>query len=89
MGKKLKRFFEDIIFYVKSVFSNRQRVKGHCKACGLCCKTIVFYVGENLVKTEEQFELLKKWDKKSDSCLEKHIIKLYRIIIIKHVDKCI
>ena len=32
--------------------------------CGACCKTIVFYVGENPVKTKEQFELLKKWDKK-------------------------
>lgn len=64
MGEKLKNFFEDLIFYIKSFFSNRQRVKGKCKACGLCCKTIVFFVGENAVKTEEQFELLKRWDKK-------------------------
>ena len=60
----MKQFFEDIVFYLKSVLSNKQRVKGHCKACGLCCRTIVFYVGENVVKTEEQFELLKRWDKK-------------------------
>lgn len=40
------------------------KVKGKCKACGECCKTIVFYVGKNPVKTMEQFDLLKKWDKK-------------------------
>ena len=64
MGEKLITFFEDILFKIKSFFSNPKRLKGKCKACGECCRTIVFYVGENVVKTEEQFELLKNWDKK-------------------------
>ena len=64
MGERLKSFFEDIVFYLKNRFSNRIKIKGKCKACGECCRTIVFYVGKNPIKTEEQFELLKKWDKK-------------------------
>ncbi len=64
MGKKLKKFLEDLYFYISSKFSNKLNIKGKCKMCGACCKTIVFYVGDNQVKTKEQFELLKKWDKK-------------------------
>ena len=63
MGEKLKNLLSDIKFYFERIFSNPQKVKGKCKNCGECCKTIVFYVGENPVSTEEQFELLKKWDK--------------------------
>ena len=60
----MKNFFENIKFYVNKTFSNPMKVKGKCRACGECCRTIVFYVGENPVSTNEQFELLKKWDKK-------------------------
>ena len=67
MGKKLKNFLADLKFNLERIFSNPQKVKGKCKGCGECCRTIVFYVGENPVKTEEQFELLKNWDKKYNS----------------------
>ena len=60
----MKRLFEEIKFLKNRVFSNRVRIKGKCNCCGECCRTIVFYVGENVVRTEEQFELLKNWDKK-------------------------
>ena len=60
----MKRFFEYLKFFVSRIFSNKVRIKGKCKSCGECCRTIVFYVGKDSVKTEEQFELLKKWDKK-------------------------
>lgn len=62
--QKIKIFFEDFIFSIKLKLSKNEKIKGKCKSCGECCKTIVFYVGENVVKTKEQFELLKKWDKK-------------------------
>lgn len=64
MGERLKNFLSDIKFYFERIFSNPQKIKGKCKSCGECCKTIVFYVGENPISNEEQFELLKKWDKK-------------------------
>ena len=64
MGERLKNFLSDIKFYFERIFSNPQKIKGKCKNCGECCKTIVFYVGENPISNEEQFELLKKWDKK-------------------------
>ena len=67
MGKKLKNLLADIKFYFERIFSNPQKIKGKCKGCGECCKTIVFYVGENPITTEEQFEHLKKWDKKYNS----------------------
>ena len=67
MGEKLKSFFADLKFNIERLFSNPLKVKGKCKLCGECCKTIVFYVGENPVKTNEQFNLLKKWDKKYNS----------------------
>ena len=60
----MKKFFEEIKFLCSRIFSNRVRIKGKCKGCGECCRTIVFYVGKNVVITTEQFELLKKWDKK-------------------------
>ena len=67
MGEKLKNLLADIKFYFERIFSNPQKVKGKCRNCGECCKTIVFYVGANPIQTEEQFEHLKKWDKKYNS----------------------
>ena len=64
MGTKLNKVFNFIKFFIDKNFSNPVKIKGHCKACGECCRTIVFYVGDNVVKTEEQFECLKRWDKK-------------------------
>ena len=67
MGKKLIKLLSDIKFYFERVLSNPQKIKGKCISCGECCKTIVFYVGKNPITTEEQFNHLKKWDKKYNS----------------------
>lgn len=69
MGEELKNFLSDIKFYFERIFSNPQKIKGKCKNCGECCKTIVFYIGNNPVKTQEQFEHLKKWDKRYNNFL--------------------
>ena len=60
----MKFFFDDLKFFLNKNFSNRVKIEGKCKSCGECCRTIVFYVGDVPVTTKEQFELLKKWDKK-------------------------
>ena len=67
MGEKLKNFLEDFIFSLKSYFSNPSKIEGKCKACGECCRTIVFYAEDKVISTLEQFENLKKWDKKYNS----------------------
>ncbi len=64
MGAVVKNLINDIKFFFERIFSNPVKIKGKCKACGECCRTIVFYAGKYPVKTKEQFELLKKWDKK-------------------------
>lgn len=44
-------------------FLNRPKYirRGSCKKCGNCCRNIVFYIKDDLITTEEQFERLKKW----------------------------
>jgi Fe-S-cluster containining protein len=46
-------------------FLNRPKFirRGNCKKCGNCCRNIVFYIQENIITTEEQFDKLKKWKK--------------------------
>lgn len=40
-------------------------MKGKCKKCGKCCRTIVFAFNEtDYIINEKQFEILKNWDKK-------------------------
>ena len=60
MGKIM---FEYIKFQISKLFSSKYVRKGSCKICGNCCKNIVFYIGEDAVSTQEQFEALKKWNK--------------------------
>lgn len=60
----LKEFFQHIKFLYNKAFSSKYVVKGKCKACGKCCRSIVFYDGETLIKTEEQFEEAKKKNKR-------------------------
>ena len=35
-----------------------------CKMCGKCCRSIVFYDGDKLIKTKEQFERAKLKNKR-------------------------
>ena len=61
---KLKELFQHIKFIYDCKFSAKYVVKGKCKACGKCCRSIVFYDGKELIKTEEQFEQAKLKNKR-------------------------
>lgn len=54
---------EYIKFYISKLFSSKYIVKGKCKMCGVCCRNIVFYILDETVKTEEEFERMKKFNK--------------------------
>lgn len=54
-----REFFLHIKFLYNKMFSAKYTVKGKCKACGKCCKSIVFYDGNTLIRTEAQFEQAK------------------------------
>lgn len=51
-------------FYFFKLFSAKYKIEGKCNQCGACCKNIVFLINEDYVKTPEQFESLKQFDKK-------------------------
>lgn len=50
-------------FLVEKIFSSKFILRGACKKCGSCCRNIVFYIGKETVKTEEQFESLIRFNK--------------------------
>ncbi len=52
-----------IKFFIQKKQSAKYIRKGHCKQCGSCCRNIVFYIGKEPVKTKQQFEQLKNFDK--------------------------
>ncbi len=56
--------FKFIKFFISKFNSSRYIIKGKCKCCGECCRNIVFLIGENYIQSPEQFELMKRWDKK-------------------------
>lgn len=61
------RFFRLLKQYFSLLCSkraSRYKLSGKCKKCGACCKNITFLIGENYIKTPEQFEKMKEWDKK-------------------------
>ena len=60
----IKNIFQHLKFLYNKTFSSKYVVKGKCKACGKCCKTIVFYDGNELIKTKEQFEKAKLKNKR-------------------------
>ncbi len=60
----LKYFLQYLKFLYNKTFSSKYVVKGKCKACGKCCRSIVFYDGEELIKTKEQFEIAKTKNKR-------------------------
>ena len=51
----LKQYFS--LFCSKR--ASRYKLSGKCKKCGACCKNITFLIGENYIKTPEQFEKMK------------------------------
>ena len=51
-------------FYFNKIFSSKYKIEGQCKGCGACCRNIVFMIEDKYVDKEEQFEDLKKFDKK-------------------------
>ena len=60
----LKLLFQHLKFLYNKAFSSKYVVKGKCNACGKCCRSIVFYDSETLIKTEAQFEEAKKKNKR-------------------------
>ncbi len=47
-----------------SKYASKYKLSGKCKKCGACCRNITFIIGKEYVKTPEQFEKMKKFDKK-------------------------
>ena len=60
----IKELFQYIKFLYNKTFSSEYVLKGSCKACGKCCHSIVFYDGDELIKTEEQFKKAKLKNKR-------------------------
>lgn len=60
----MKNLYQHIRFLYNKTFSSKYVVKGKCKACGKCCRSIVFYDGDNVIKTEEEFEQAKLKNKR-------------------------
>ena len=52
-----------IKFYISKLFSSKYVLKGKCRMCGVCCRNIVFYILDDTVKTAEEFERMKKFNK--------------------------
>jgi len=59
-----KSLYQHLKFLYNKAFSSKYIIKGKCKACGKCCRSIVFYDGDKLIKTEEDFVLAKKKNKR-------------------------
>ena len=60
----LREIIQYLKFIYNRAFSSKYVVRGKCKACGKCCSSIVFYDGDELIKTEEQFEQAKLKNKR-------------------------
>ena len=59
-----KTAFQYLKFYFYKIFTSKYKIVGKCNCCGACCRNIVFMIDDEYVKTETQFEDLKKFDKK-------------------------
>lgn len=60
----IKTFLQYLKFYFDKIFTSKYQIEGKCNGCGACCKNIVFMIENDYVRKEEQFEELKKFDKK-------------------------
>ena len=56
--------FKAIKFFFQKLTSSRYIVSGKCNKCGNCCRNITFSVGGEFIKKEEDFQRLKKFEKK-------------------------
>ncbi len=52
-----------IRFIFQKLSSSKFVRKGKCNKCGSCCRNILFYIKDEPVKTQLQFEKIKEWDK--------------------------
>ena len=55
--------FEYLKFYLKKLTSSKFVRKGKCNRCGNCCRNILLYIEDKPIRTEEEFERVKKWEK--------------------------
>lgn len=47
-------------FFYKYILRRKYYLSGHCNRCGACCTTIYVSHQKGMIKTEEEFEKLKK-----------------------------
>ena len=52
-----------IKYYIQILSSSKFIRKGKCLRCGACCRNILLYIEDEPIKTQEQFESVKEWDK--------------------------
>ena len=55
--------FKYLKYLVQRLTSSKYIRKGKCKLCGKCCRNILLYIEDEPIKSEEQFEKVKRWDK--------------------------
>ena len=56
--------FNYLKFLFYKINSSKFIRRGKCNGCGSCCRNILLFADENIpVKSEEQFEKIKQWDK--------------------------
>lgn len=56
--------FKYFKFILNKLLSSRYVRKGKCNRCGRCCRNILLFSDKEIaVKSEEQFEKIKEWDK--------------------------
>ena len=56
--------FDEIKFLVQKLFGAKYKIAGKCRQCGKCCSEITFINGNQYISTEEQFDALRRFDKR-------------------------
>ena len=56
----MKRYIK---YYIQKLLSSKYIRKGSCRRCGNCCRNILLYIEDEPIKTKEQFERVKEWEK--------------------------
>lgn len=60
---KIIKIFKNLI--KKPTKTSKYKVEGKCLKCGKCCSNIAFKIDRNnYIRTKEEFEYIKKFDKK-------------------------
>ena len=55
--------FKYLKYIYQKLTSSKFVRKGKCNRCGNCCRNILLYVEDEPIRTEEQFEKVKEWEK--------------------------